>query len=231
MTTEATYSLIERNHYGAIVNQITGLVRARAELVADTLRRGDAYTTTERTPWTCEVVAELTPAEQTAAIVDKWLADGASLTRADHLVACLRRVADVLEPLGDRAIPHTGLKVEMHLFSSDGSTAVRMSALDELAAVFGRHGEMNEAGHYHTGYSHGGGLRMVTIAEPASATQPKPLVSDETIREAEWISKQVAPMDLGLPQAECGCPIKSDRDGNNFVDHCQLCIEQAEASR
>lgn len=53
---------------------------------------------------------------------------------------------------------------------------------------------------------------------------PKPLVSDETIRQAEQISRMVAPMDLGLPQAPCGCPIKGDR-----VDHCAACNEAVAA--
>ena len=214
MTQERTYTLIERDHYGAIVNTITGIFRARADLVAETLRLGDAYTDKIK-PWTCEIVREPSREEQIAAVVDEWLADAEALTRADHLVACLRRVADVLEPLGDKVIPRTGLKVELHLFAHAAPAAERMAALDELAAVFGHKGEMSEAGHYHTGYVHGGGLRIVTIAEP----EPKPIVSDETIRQAEQLSRMV------LPMAECGCPI-----WGTVVDHCAACREEGRST-
>lgn len=64
-----------------------------------------------------------------------------------------------------------------------------------------------------------------TAMERIADAQPKPLVSDETIREAEQISRMVLSTDLHLPQDECGCPIKTARDGNSFTDHCQACRE------
>lgn len=177
----ATFTLIQRDGYGDPVNTITGLHEDNAETLAAWLRTGDAYQGDR--PWTCEIVRELTPAEETAAVVDSWLANGDSLTRTDHMVACLRRVADQLELLGSTEVPRTGLKVEMHLWSSDGSDEKRMAALDLLAGVFGLEAETNGANHYHTGHSHGGGVRMVTIVDPAPA--PKPLVSDETIERCD----------------------------------------------
>lgn len=60
------------------------------------------------------------------------------------------------------------------------------------------------------------------IAAPAEA---KPLVSDATIAEAEQISKMVAPLDMLLPQAECGCPIKGS-GASKYVDHCQACYDR-----
>lgn len=223
MTTPATYTLIQRDAYGDAVNTITGLAESYANQLADVLETGDAYQGEQ--PWTCEVVAELSPAEQTAAIVDKWLADGESLTRADHLVACLRRVAETLESLGDKEIPRVGLKVELHLYSHGGTDEERMTALDELAAVFGRKGEMSEGLHYHTGHIYGAGLRMVTIPEPPAAPPKLLVISDETIAEAEQIGRMVPAADLHLPQAECGCPIKQDSYGTRFVDHCAACEE------
>lgn len=220
MTQEPTYSIVERDHDGFVVNIIEGLVRARAELIADSLRIGTAYTNSR--PRTCEIEREPDPAEVVAVVVGKWLTDGQSLTRADHLVACLRHVADRLETFGDKEIPPAGLKVELHFFSHAASNEDRVAAVDELAAVFGLVGELNDAEHYHTGYSHGGGLRMVTIVEPKP--EQKPLVSDETIAEAEQVGRMVPATDLHLPQADCGCPIKSTRDGMaTFVDHCEAC--------
>lgn len=32
-------------------------------------------------------------------------------------------------------------------------------------------------------------------------------------------------MDLALPRAECGCPIRAAGTATEFVDHCQACIE------
>ncbi|HZN76054.1 MAG TPA: hypothetical protein VFC00_30860 [Micromonosporaceae bacterium] len=174
----ATFILVQRDQYGDPVNTITGLDELSANNVLAILTQGDAYHGAQ--PWSCEIVAELTPAEKLAAVVDSWLAGGESLTRADHIVACLRRVADLLETLGGKVIPRTGLKVELHLFSSDGSNEERMTALDVLAAVFGRKGEMSEGQQYHTGHLYGGGLRMVTIPKPAE--EPRPLVSDDEPR-------------------------------------------------
>lgn len=56
----------------------------------------------------------------------------------------------------------------------------------------------------------------------SEAAEPKPLVSDATIAEAEQISRMVAPMDLALPAAPCGCPIKGD-ELSTYVDHCEAC--------
>lgn len=187
MTTEPTYSIVERDHDGFVVNIIEGLVRARAELIADSLRIGTAYTG-ER-PRTCEIEREPTPVEKVEAVVDKWLAEGSSLTRVDHMAACLRRVADQLDQLGAMEIPGCGLKVELHLFSTHAPAQQRMAALDEMAAVvLDRKAQMGEQGHYGTGHIYGSGVRMVTIVEPEPKPEPKPLViSDETIQQAKWI--------------------------------------------
>lgn len=64
----------------------------------------------------------------------------------------------------------------------------------------------------------------VASLEEVAKGAPKQLVSDDTIAEAEQIVRMVAPKDLALPKAECGCPIKGDR-----VDHCEACTEAVAA--
>jgi len=61
-------------------------------------------------------------------------------------------------------------------------------------------------------------------ARPQHTVSMKSLVSDETIREAEQLERMVAPEDLGLPRAGCGCPIKG-AGVSTRVDHCQACID------
>lgn len=203
MTQESSYSIIERDQHGDVLNIISGLNEASANDLADVLRTGTAYQG-EQPQHALEVVREPTPAEQLVAVVDSWLANGDSLTRVDHLVECLRHVADQLETLGDMQIPRTGLKVEMHLFSGGGSNEERTAALDELAAVFGLKGVLNEAKHYHTGHNYGSGVRLVTIVESAPAESKPLVISDETIRQAEWIGKRYP-------------------DGVNYVEPCDDC--------
>ena len=68
---------------------------------------------------------------------------------------------------------------------------------------------------------HRGGCRFVRLDRDD-------LVSDETIAEAEQISKLVASTDLHLPKADCGCPIKGSGLGV-YIDHCAACREAVSA--
>lgn len=226
MTQESTYSIIECDHHGSIVNTITGLVRARAELVADTLRIGDAYAGTH--PRTCLIERELTAAEQAAEAATKWRetsADrGGSLYKASHIKQVLWSLAADLDHLGEMELPSTILSVTIQvcgLWGAPDGTA-QIAAVDRIAHALGQQPHRypvqtgGEPGHYGTGH---GDLMVVTTAQ-----EPKPLVSDETIAEAEQISRMVLAMDLSLPAAECGCPIKGD-EVSTYVDHCRACRE------
>jgi hypothetical protein len=64
-----------------------------------------------------------------------------------------------------------------------------------------------------------------TVADLEEIAAGPALVSDATIAEAEQIVRMVAPMDLSLPQAECGCPIKGVGAARR-VDHCQACYDR-----
>ncbi len=69
--------------------------------------------------------------------------------------------------------------------------------------------------------------KVPTIGCDHSVVAPAaPLVSDETIAEAEQLSRMVSPVDLALPKAPCGCPVKGD-ETSTWVDHCQACVERS----
>lgn len=191
MTQEATYTLIQRDQHGDAVNAIPGLNEASANDLADVLRLGDAYQGDK--PWTCEIVREQTPAEQAQEAAAKWrdasAERGGSLHKVSHIAQILRTLAEDLDHLGETDIPSTILAVKIQVCGLWGAPegVKQIAAVDRIAHALGQQPHRYETNvdgspsHYGTGH---GDLIVVTTAQ-----EPKPLVSDETIREAEQIAE------------------------------------------
>ncbi len=217
MTQEPTYSIVERDHDGFVVNIIEGLVRARAQLLADSLRMGTAYTGAH--PRTCEVEREQTTQEKAEELAARWVHSG----KSDHvtmrtpvaLAAALDLLAEGLNSLGAQEISEVWMTVDIQVTGFGGNEHARRATVDLLAQAIGTTAEVRA----HGSYSAGSGQIKVYTAIPKP-----PVISDETIAEAEQLSRMVRSTDLHLPQAECGCPVKGDETAT-YVDHCLACLE------
>lgn len=191
MSTSATYTLIQRDEYGTAVNTITRLGRAEAEAMEDLLSKGDAYKG-ER-PWTCEVVRELSAVEQAQEAAKAWREsanEGArfhTLTRASHILEVLRGIADDLAHLGEMEIPSALLTVKIQVCAgAKGTDQDQIKAVSAIAHALGQEAVRYPIGEDSTHYGTGHGDLVVVTTAP----EPKPIVSDETIRQAEEIGKR-----------------------------------------
>lgn len=171
-------------------------------------------------------------AAATAAQEPSWLKSMSGYhASAAAIVDQLREIADAIEEgLGDARLSEVALSVGFQALTHRPHRD-RVAAVDALAAALQIKPQLNGAGggnfHYTAGHyttpvrvyteALSGGEYEAGLLLAAERT-PRPLVSDETIAEAEQISKMVAPTDLGLPQAPCGCPI-----WGTVVDHCAAC--------
>ncbi len=111
------------------------------------------------------------------------------------------------------ALGHKASEAHVMPYSSGGSWA--------SMRVYGWHGWKIDLNHRDLP-SKRTELDADTVAGLEEIAAGPALVSEATIAEAEQLGRMVALADLGLPQADCGCPIKSSC-GRPVVDHCEAC--------
>lgn len=172
MSETRTYTIIERDRYGTEVNTIPGLTRDVANQLAAALRTGSAYHADPNRE--CEVIAELTLAEQAQEAARTWRENasngerGNHLDKTSHIAQVLRDVAADLDKLGELAIPGSAmLSLKIQVFGGLRIGAREQIALvDTIAAALGQTASRETlsdgtASHYGTGH---GDLMVVTTA-------------------------------------------------------------------
>lgn len=132
-TTQSTYSLVERDALGRVVNTIPGLTGDEAQATGVLFDRSTAHQDKART-W--EIVRELTAMELRTQAAERWLADSAvgDRTSASFLADCLNYAAERMRQIAPVALADTRLSLTLHVVGA-GDGEVRRDTVDLLAAA------------------------------------------------------------------------------------------------